>query len=374
MKIDSIQEKNSRGKIVKIPSHTVMDAKLDSEQFLPIIELAKNIIKGEKASLASLHNRKFLPGNKKNEHVTITEFIDSMAESRKKFCIYNGELLENIEFAQNLTIDKFFRLPSLYLKRPGVDCRYYFRAFIKKNAQFRADNPDLTQLTLEAAAVKEMKGLIKRHFFLSLKEAHRSNNISFSRYYWKVNGKTICIKMPVTIAGRKRSRWLNKHIEELDTYSPGARKRIQSTIYQYFGKENVISYDDSFNHGQLEEPAHDMDDSPVIDLGKTVALEKTKLIETQRPAIKKLGQIRLTYLIERIFSDLEDGCFKDGKVAADFGISKSTFSRFAGSDWLKSESGIPDLWRNTAEVVMAYPVFRNAVNTAGIIDILQNRK
>jgi len=164
MKIDSIQEKNSRGKILKIPYLTMIDTKPDSEQFLPIIELAKNIIKGEKASLDSLHNRKFLPGNKKNEHVTITEYINSMVETSKSICIYTGELSENIEFAQDLTNDKFSRLPSLDLKRPGVDCRYYFRAFIKKIAQFRADNPDLTQLTLEAAAVKEMKGLIKRHF------------------------------------------------------------------------------------------------------------------------------------------------------------------------------------------------------------------
>ena len=116
-----------------------------------------------------------------------------------------------------------------------------------------------------------------------------------------------------------------------------------------------------------------LDESPALDLGKTVALEKTKLIKTQRPAIKKLGPLRLRSLIERIFSDLEDGCFKDGTVAADFGISKSTFSRFAGSDWLKSKSGVPDLWRNTAEVVMAYPVFRNAVNTDGIKEILQDR-
>ena len=373
MKIDSNQEENSGRKIVKIPSLTVMDAKLDPEQFLPIIELVQNIIKGEKASLDSLHNRKFLPGTKKNEHVTITEYINFMAETRKDFCSYNKELIANIEFAQDLTIDKLSRLPSPDLKRHGVDCRFYFRAFLKEMTEFKKDNPDIIQLALEAAAVKKMKGLIKWHFSLSLKEAQRHNDSSFSRYYWKVNGKTICIKMPLAITGRKRSEWLNKHIDELDPGSPGARKRIQSIIYQYFGKENIFPFDDDFNQGQIEKPADDMDESPALDLGKTVALEKTKLIDAQRPTIKKLGPLRLTSLIERIFSDLEDGCFKDGKVAADFGVSKSTFSRFAGSDWLKSKSGVPDLWRNTAEVVMAYPVFRDAVNTDRIIEILQDR-
>jgi len=97
-----------------------------------------------------------------------------MAEFSKDICVYSGELSENIEFAQNLTIDKFSRLPSPDLKRPGIDWRYCFRAFIKKMAQFKTDYPAITQLALEAAAVKEMKGLIKRPFSLSLREARRS--------------------------------------------------------------------------------------------------------------------------------------------------------------------------------------------------------
>jgi hypothetical protein len=373
MKNDSIQNNRSRTIISKSKFPTVMDAKPDSEQFLPIIELIQNIIKGENASLHSLHNRKFLPGIKKNEHVTITEFINSLAETSMDNCVYTGELPENIEYAQNLTNDKFSRIPSLYLKRPSVDCRNYFRAFIKRMTQFKTDNPHITQLTLEAAAVKEMKGLIIRHYSLSLQEARRRNNKSFSRYCWKVKGKKINIKMPIALAGRKRSEWLNKHIDELNPHKPEARKRIQSIIYQYFGKELFVSYVDGLKNEQEEKPVHDTDDSPALDLGKTVALEKIKLIKQQRPAIRKLGPLRLKLLIERIFSDLEDCCFKDGTVADDFGISKSTFSRFAGSDWLKSKSGVPDLWRNTAEVVMAYPVFRNAVNTDGIKEILQNR-
>ena len=106
MKIDFIQEKNSRVNIVEIPYSNAMNIKSNSEQFLPIIELVQNIIKGERASLDSLHNRKFLPGTKKNEHVTITEYINSMAETRKDFSSYNEELIANIEFAQDLTIDK----------------------------------------------------------------------------------------------------------------------------------------------------------------------------------------------------------------------------------------------------------------------------
>jgi len=66
MKIDTILEENSRGRIVNISSLTAMDVKPYSEQFTSIIELAQNIIKAEKSSLGSLHNRIFLPGTKTN--------------------------------------------------------------------------------------------------------------------------------------------------------------------------------------------------------------------------------------------------------------------------------------------------------------------
>jgi hypothetical protein len=72
----------------------------------------------------------------------------------------------------------------------------------------------------------------------------------------------------------------------------------------------------------------------------------------------------LKRLILRIFKDLSGGKYEDKKVARRFGLSKATFSRFAGSRWLTTQSAVPDLWRNTAEVLSTHPIFKEvAINT-----------
>ena len=53
-------------------------------------------------------------------------------------------------------------------------------------------------------------------------------------------------------------------------------------------------------------------------------------------------------------------------LAKDFGLSKSTFSRFAGSRWLNSKKAIPDLWLNTAHVLSTYPVFQEVAKETGV--------
>ena len=64
------------------------------------------------------------------------------------------------------------------------------------------------------------------------------------------------------------------------------------------------------------------------------------------------------------------------KIADSFGINRSTFTRFAGSNWL-SQSGksqdypTPDLWFNTAETLASHPLFVRVAEDAGILDRLE---
>ena len=80
-------------------------------------------------------------------------------------------------------------------------------------------------------------------------------------------------------------------------------------------------------------------------------VEKTADIEIQRRSIRNLGKPTLKKLILRIFRDIRNGDYKDGNIAKAFGLSKATFSRFAGSSWYMQKSNIPDLWINTAYVL-----------------------
>ena len=84
-----------------------------------------------------------------------------------------------------------------------------------------------------------------------------------------------------------------------------------------------------------------------------IAEEKTIHVKQQRPTIRALGKPKLKKLILQIF---------------EANRLKATFSRFAGSRWRQSESGVPDLWRNTAQVLKDHPIFRQVAQEMGLWD------
>ena len=109
-----------------------------------------------------------------------------------------------------------------------------------------------------------------------------------------------------------------------------------------------------------------------------MANEKAENINKQRSAIRALGRERLMELIHRIFDGIGCEGHNDVTVARDFGLSKATLSRFAGSRWRDVKKAIPDLWLNTAHVLATNPVFREVVEQTGVWDqikaTLENQK
>ena len=71
-------------------------------------------------------------------------------------------------------------------------------------------------------------------------------------------------------------------------------------------------------------------------------------------------------MIHHIFENIISDEYQDNTVAKTFGLSKATFSRFAGSRWNSSESNIPDLWLNMAQVLSVHPVFKETAREAGV--------
>jgi hypothetical protein len=111
-------------------------------------------------------------------------------------------------------------------------------------------------------------------------------------------------------------------------------------------------------------------------LADAVAQEKTENIEKLRPAIRELGQDTVKKLIMQIFSEIEQDDYELTKMAWQYGISKATLSRFAGSSWFEKMDGVqtvtvPDLWKNTAGVLAENPVFLDTVLASGFEDKLK---
>ena len=71
-------------------------------------------------------------------------------------------------------------------------------------------------------------------------------------------------------------------------------------------------------------------------------------------------------MVQHIFEKIADDDYHDIAVARMFGLSKATFSRFAGSRWDASKRNIPDLWLNTAQVLSVHPDFKETALEAGV--------
>jgi hypothetical protein len=294
----------------------------------------------------------------------------------------HSKAFETADKAYDLTMDKFTNLPSASesseqslpsvgrkLKRPGPDCRYYWRAFLHHTEQEFANKPPGIKLEEETKAATILQRFVRRHFLLSLLEAKRSTNEFWSRYTWRIGDYSICVWLPKFLKGKDRRAWLEENIKDPEPTRLDERERIQRIIGGRFANMAFVPLQDSLH----EDPAYtvigeSLDRSQFgFSLARFVADEKSADIENQRRSIKNLGAEKLKQLVLRIFEDLDAGSFQDHRIAEDFELSKSTFSRFAGSQWRASDTDyIPDLWLNTAQVLSTRPEFKEAAVEAGV--------
>lgn len=289
--------------------------------------------------------------------------------------------IEMSEKTYDLTLDKFTNLPgqseptdliektnSGKLKQRGSDCRLYYKAFLKRiEKSFQAMPPE-GALEEEAMAAQMLQGLVRRHFYLSALEAERKANPMWSRYYWKINNQTICVWLPVDLSGGKRREWLEKNINDANTRRPRKGHRIQAQINRKLAGIRVIPFNDALHTNVDNEisPCSGWEEAFGKSLAEVVAEEKVETIDQQRRSIKLLGKKKLKRLILRIYEDIGYSEYHDNQIAKAYGLSKATFSRFAGSRWNKSGTNIPDLWLNTAQVLSTHTDFRQAVRDMGV--------
>jgi len=292
--------------------------------------------------------------------------------------------------AYDLTLSKFSNLPdaesktrsgdsqknSEKLKQKQIDCRNYYRVVLDRMEQWRKESPLASALDEEQAVGETLQDFVVRHFYLSRLEALRRQRPFSSRYAWKVRGVAVTLWYPVEIPANIFREWLSEQLTGPDEDLSELRDRVQATIDAHYYHNRIVSVDDLADQlGAAGEHRSSADDVPFL-LGRVVALEKVNHIDELRPAIKSLGKTTLEQLILRIFGDLADETFEDGAIAKDFGLSKATFSRFAGSHWRgrltgEEEDAIPDLWRNTAKVVATDPIFLEAAQEARVSSVVQ---
>ena len=173
--------------------------------------------------------------------------------------------------------------------------------------------------------------------------------------------------MPKFFKGSERRKWLEKNIKDPDLSGLGERQRIQDIIRKRLVNMAFIPLQDNIGSDPTDTIIAEIsgDGEFGVSLAQYVADEKSADIVNQRRSIRKLGKDKLKQLVLRVFEDIETGEYQDQLVAKEFGLSKSTFSRFAGSRWHETNR-IPDLWMNTAQVLASKPEFKEAAIEADV--------
>ncbi len=323
--------------------------------------------------------------------LTLKDFIYALRE-RFPRGRYLPNTMDAADHAYDLTVDKFTNLPYVErrpedsgpeqegsVKPTGPDCRYYYAAYLRHMESMI--EPRRTQLEQESVAAQELQRFIIRHFYLSCAEVRRQANPYTHRYIWPVNGGKIELYMPKCMTGREKRTWLEKHIGKPRPGGPNERQRIQgivdtrlnATLAARFRREMQAALP---RYACTPLPWSVEHEVSMKGLAQALADEKAKSIDSLRPSIQTLGKVKLKKMIMNIFSALEGGEYDAGKIAGSYGLSKATYSRFAGTHRAKSSNapdghGMADLWENLAGVLANHAQFAEAARSAGVWDQVQ---
>jgi len=350
---------------------------------MPLRRLAVLIFRdGDLAALKELHANRPLFRLKESKQLLMAEYLVQLKHCRIAY-EWCGQDCMVMEKAYDLTLAKFFNMPvecddgTESTETEGPDCRYYYKAFYVYAIAKLRQKSSKNVVRAEYMSAELLQGMVKRHFYLSCLECSRQAQKLVKRYAWKLNGQTLYIWLPTEMPGRRCKTWLRGSVPDVDPAQPGERDRVQTIVNKLIAKRRIFSLDELERKGEnvylTSDPGPPMIERAISTdgLARSVAEEKADSIEHQRPAIQSLGKAKLRQLVGRVFDDLVGERYEAKGIAADFGLSKATFSRFAGSKWTRTQNEgtvttVPDLWRNLAHVLASHRSFRRAAKEAGV--------
>lgn len=310
--------------------------------------------------------------------------------------------------AYDMTLDKFTTLWGTCLGTPPdkeepdmkgrkrVDCRKYYRAFLAQcearlsggssldaGQVFGRTDQDSSPLIRENEVCWLFQKFVRRHYFLSRAEALRNANPCIHRYTWETgvhtapHDGTITVYMPRSMTGKEKHVWLDRHVPREWLVWPDRRDRVQTFIDEMLLHEILVPLDEEIDGmGARPVQAVTLEGSPVLRFAFLLGEEKAAHLDRLQPSIRHLGATRLKELISDIFRRLTQDNGSEGTLAQRYGLSKASFSRFAGSEWGRKDVSrdakrVPVLWANMAGQLARNAAFRQAAEDAGWWDFIR---
>lgn len=348
---------------------------------LPLVELASRISnQRDRLALKELHDNRPVFRLVGGRPLLFVQFISVLRETpwAMRTAGHSAAVLDR---ACDIVTDRFSNLPPENQSpttegKAGPDCRYYFRAFLQVWENWKRDKPSMSPLQDETASARILQRGVIKHFRLSCLEARRECNPARSRYAWQIGAGTIQVWMPASLPGRDRRAWLETHVDDPDSSRPQERDRVQQIVDEFFGIARRVPINSDVRQIPSQDPGGvplaslAAKDGGVFDLAAVIADEKVARIRELRPAIQALGKANLRKLVIFIIEALSEDRYEESQVARDFGLSKSTVSRFAGIRW-EFPGRIPDLWANVAHTLASHAPFIETAQDAGVWDQVQ---
>jgi hypothetical protein len=356
---------------------------------LSTFELIKNIVlHSDNIALNQiLSTRKLLVLNRKR--CLLSEYLWQLKERNFYPFIFIDKNEWNIDEKIDRTYDRALQKFSV-LKPPiitnedeGPYCDNQYRELYKKINELKVEGEICNEFDCEKEIEKILQNIVVRHLKYSWLEVCRQINHFYHRYRWELPTETMELKKPRWKKGNEFRRWLDINVRDGNNEKSLERKQVQKQIYDWFGHPSDMSIDVD---NDIRNKLYVLDDPIEImekeDMGnrfyESIENEKANNIQHLRPSIRKLGKEKVKELVHNILHNFTNDDYTDTTVANEFGLSKATFSRFAGKDWRKGEvTETPDLWRNIAHIVNSDPKFQEATIDFGVrdvIDIVLNAK
>jgi hypothetical protein len=351
------------------PTATVHNLIPKEYRTLPTHQLIEKIVSDSDAAALQcfLTERRIFQHNAKN--LLLPEYLNQLRETRISRELDDSEVPD---IAYDRAYTKFISLPGTRYeiredtKRPPVDCRKYYRAFLNAFHRQNQSTP-LGEIESENVTATLLGRLIWRHYGLSLIDAQRNQDPAGRRYQWKTPQGTFNLRIPKSVTARKVREWLEQHFLQDDRQRSLDQKTIQKEIDGRFRfpkhsdpEKLPLVTDDRDKLIDAIDDLHHRLETAVIE-------EKLKNFEHLRPTLRRFGKEGLPALIKTCLRGLAAGTFNLRKTAEIFNIPLATMSDIAGTQWYEGENPrIPDLWQNVAIVISQNPRFHDAREEAGI--------
>lgn len=266
----------------------------------------------------------------------------------------------------------------------NVDRRVYFKAFVDSLEKSYSEISLSSEVEREQHDLLYLQRFIWRQLSYCLQESAREKRPFINRYTWNIGAIRFVLWFPKAFSGKRRKQWLEEHIGQPDLQKDKERerKRIQAIIDDYFGIHAACPMDDMLlNKTPSRMPGANisLEREDCTTMRSLIAHEKAAGAYKLLPTISCLGYDRIYALVMLVLDNIVSELYSDDEIAKRFGLSKSTFSRFAGSHrWKKFREGYsnkpPILAENSAQILRKHKDFFSTAQEMGLIKETQNKE